>query len=162
MKNKKTAWILLPAVLSIWGFLGWKLYAAMNTESLPTRNFSNAQTGYSEDQLIPDTYRLLLDYPDPFLAAVKSESAHTVKKSSQSSGITIPKIAPVTTTTWPEIQFAGLVKSPKDGKMVGFLSVNGVSHFVKNQDVIEELLILKLWNDSVKVSLGRETRMVRK
>ncbi len=160
MKNKKTAWILLPAVLSIWGFLGWKFYMAMN-DSAPLKVSDNTLVVPEEDQVVPDTYQLLLDYPDPFLATSKPTPKKSSSINSQTPKQVIPKTEPVA-AVWPEIRYAGLVKSPKDGKMVGFLSVNGTSHFVKNQDVIGELQVLKIWNDSAKVGFGKEMRVIRK
>lgn len=154
---------MLPGVLLIWGFLGWKLYAAMkDDESLPVTSVVEA-TPDDGNNVIPDTYQLLLDYPDPFLGKSTSPvkfnpNPNPVKNNTTST----PAIIPKQTNEWPEIKYSGLVKSPKDGKMVGFLNVNGQSHFVKNGDQVDVIVVKILWNDSARVSMGKEVRTFRK
>lgn len=162
MKTKKTAWILLPAVLSIWGFLGWKLYAAMKDDAPLTADSNTFSIAPEENQVVPDTYQLLLDYPDPFLAAAKPAPKKSSATNSKNPKQVLQNPEPVAAIPWPKIQYSGLVKSPKDGKMVGFLSVDGISNFVKNGDVIRTVTVVKIWNDSVQMKMGKEMRVVKK
>lgn len=161
MKNKKTSWILLPAVLAIWGFLGWKLYAAMKDEA-PQANYISPHIAAPDDQLVPDTYQLLLDYPDPFLTIPKPSPKQSSNVNSQTPKQVIPKTETIASLPWPEIRYAGLVKSPKDGKAVGFLTINGISHFVKNGDVVDLISVKTIWKDSVLVAFGKESEIIRK
>lgn len=166
MKNKKTAWILLPAVLAIWGFLGWKVYAAMTVDEPMVVFNPEVNDELEKEKLIPDTYQLLLDYNDPFLKGenpnkhVKQPIVNGPPKNANTEPKKQPQ--PPAQKSWPEIRYSGLVKSPKDGKMVGFLSINGTSHFVKPGEVIGEVTVREIWKDSVKVVMGKESRFVRK
>lgn len=161
MKNKKTSWILLPAVLLIWGIIGWKIYAA--TRDNPSADVLPRSTAEvaPEKSDVPDTYRLLLDYPDPFLATSKPVAT---KPSGTNPHIPKPKIStePVAAAVWPEIRYAGLVKSPKDGKVVGFLTIDGTSHFVKSGDAIGSVSVKTIWKDSALVGFGKESRTIHK
>lgn len=162
MKNKKTAWILLPAVLSIWGFLGWKLYDAMKDDAPVTADSDTITFAPEEKQVVPDTYQLLLDYSDPFLTTSKPVRKSDPKLNHHTPKQTTPKTETMAVAQWPEIRYAGLVKSPKDGKVVGFLTINGTSHFVKNGDVVELISVKSIWKDSALVGFGKESRTVRK
>lgn len=162
MKNKKTTWFLLPAVLAIWGLLSWKLYAAMKDDAPSEMNAPSAAILATETEFIADTSKLFLDYPDPFLTATKSAvKTYTQTKNTQQKTTVLPP-GTIPAPAWPELRYSGLVKSPKDGKMLGFLSINGTSHFVKNGDVIDDIIISVLNRDSVIVKRGKEMRTVRK
>ncbi len=156
MKSKTTLWILIPAVLGIWGAIGWQVYAAMKGDE------DNAapkviSTEIDEDkQIVPDTFSLLLDYPDPF-AVQSAKPKVNVKAQSQ---ITQPKTAaPVPEQTqWPNIVYSGLVKQPSSGKMLGFLSVNGVSYFVKEGDEVGGVRVINIAASKVIVEFNKTRR----
>lgn len=147
----------------IWGIIGWKIYAA--TKENDEVNLPNSQSLNlpSEKAEVPDTYQLLLDYPDPFLGKSTSPVKFNTNPNPVKNNTPIPPaIIPKQTNEWPEIKYSGLVKSPKDGKVVGFLSVDGVSHFVKNGDVVGVVSVQNIWRDSVMVYMGKEKKVVRK
>ena len=162
MKNKKTAWMLLPAVLLIWGLLGWKIYAAMKDDPSPPFVATSPDPSAPKHVTVPDSYQLLLDYPDPFLTAKKTPVRNVSPSSPKPGNTSTPKVtAPIAPAVWPELRYAGLVQS-KDGKTLGFLTVNGASHFVKTNDIIGEITVQKIWKDSVLVVRGKEKNVVRK
>lgn len=156
MKSKTTLWILIPAVLSIWGAIGWQVYAAMkgDEDNAAPKVFST-ETGENK-QIVPDTFSLLLDYPDPF-AVQSAKPKVNVKSQSQ---ITQPKTAaPVPEQTqWPNIVYSGLVKQPSSGKMLGFLSVNGVSYFVKEGDEVGGVRVERLNQQLVSLRMGKQMK----
>lgn len=152
--------MLLPAVLLIWGLLGWKIYAAMKDDA-PTPLVADAPAVSVTQRTIPDTYQLLLDYPDPFLTTKKTPVRNVASPQPRSTPVPpANNTPPIPSPTWPELHYAGLVQS--HGKTVGFLSVNGESHFVKANDVIADISVQKIWKDSVLVVRGKEKRVVRK
>lgn len=131
-------------------------------DDAPTANPVIPKIIAEDDRLMPDTYQLLLDYPDPFLAASKPAPKNPLIGNSQTPKQSIPKTEPAAPTPWPEIRYAGLVKSPKDGKVVGFLTVDGISHFVKNGDAIGLVSVKTIWKDSILVVFGKESEIIRK
>lgn len=163
MKNKKLSWILLPGVLAIWVAIGWQVYAAMKSDDENIAEKPRTSLEPTAHSGVPDTFELLLDYRDPFLEDVvrktpppnsQSKNAVTVAKK------TLPPPTPA--ASWPTLSYSGLVRHSGSERSVGFLSVNGNSHFVKSGDVVEGLRVGKVWKDSVEVVMGRETRNIRK
>ncbi|MCK6640926.1 MAG: hypothetical protein L6Q81_12665 [Bacteroidia bacterium] len=160
MKGKTTLWILIPAVLGIWGAIGWQVYAAMKgDEDNAAPKVISTETGENKT-IVPDTFSLLLDYPDPF-AAQNTKPKVNVKSQAQ---ITQPKTtAPVPEQTqWPNIVYSGLVKQPSSGKMLGFLSVNGVSYFVKEGDEVGGVRVDNIAANQITVQWNRERKLVSK
>lgn len=157
MKSKTTLWILIPAVLGIWGAIGWQVYAAMKGDDDNVGAVHGSPfTVPGSPSAIPDTFSLLLDYPDPF-AAQNTKPKVNVKEQSQ---ITQPKITtPVPEQTqWPNIVYSGLVKQPSSGKMLGFLSVNGVSYFVKEGDEVGGVRVDNIAASKVIVEFNKTKR----
>lgn len=161
MKNKKTLWILVPAVLAIWGMIGWKVYAAMQN---PDEEYVELPLTESDvdSSFVPENYELDLNYRDPFLG----EQIRTtpVRQSSENGtsnkNISKPELTPPIQA--PVLHYYGLVQETSTGKTVGFLRINSETHFVKAKDVIEGVTVLRIWSDSVEVSFGNLKSVVRK
>lgn len=157
MKSKTTLWILIPAVLGIWGAIGWQVYAAMKGDGDNVGAVHGSPfTVPGSPSAIPDTFSLLLDYPDPF-AAQNTKPKVNVKSQSQT---TQPKTTtPVPEQTqWPNIVYSGLMKQPSSGKMLGFLSVNGVSYFVKEGDEVGGVRVDNIAASKVIVEFNKTKR----
>jgi hypothetical protein len=164
MKNKKLSWILLPAVIAIWGMIGWKVYAALNSESDAASDAVEAPAALLDSTAARDTYQLALNYRDPFFDAPVKPRA-PVKSSSHPDGAAkenqkAPK-AEVRDTA-PVVRYYGLVKETQSGKTVGFVAVDSESHFVKNGDKVSGVEIVRLWSDSVEVLFGKRRMIARK
>lgn len=160
MKNKKLSWILLPAVLAIWGMIGWKVYAAMNGEDEVFANNVPQTSLYSDTSVVPEDYTLSLNYRDPFFEPQqkpKTVSTNVKKTETPSVQTSAPQV-----TQWPSVSYGGLVRQTQSGKTVGFLIINGSSHFVNAGDVAGELTVVKMWSDSVEVKFAKESRRIRK
>ncbi|MDQ3109907.1 MAG: hypothetical protein M3R17_08425 [Bacteroidota bacterium] len=162
MKNKKTAYILVPIVLAIWGIIGWKVYAAMGGKDESNIVAISENVNVSKID-IPDTIELIANYRDPFLDDLKFEIRNSKLniRDSKSVKVEIP-VLPKVIVSWPAIAYFGLIKRNSDGKTVGFLSVNGVSYFVQGGEGAGEVKVSKLWKDSVEVVWGKERRVVKK
>ncbi|MCU0436184.1 MAG: hypothetical protein MUC87_22195 [Bacteroidia bacterium] len=163
MKNKRTTYLLMAVVAAIWGLIGWKIWKGLqgdddfNVEPEPVLSAKKKNA-------LSDSFQLILNYRDPFLdkpaAAVPSPpiSTNTLPKQTL---VTAPKPEPVT-ANWPEIRYGGLVKRTGQEKSAGFVSVNGSSEIVLPGQKIGEIIITRLWRDSVEVQRGKEKRIVKK
>lgn len=160
MKNKKLSWFLLPVVLAIWGIIGWKVYAAMKQEPEEESVFADHSDLIGDTSFVPEDYELILDYRDPFLG--KTE----VKKPKTNSIAVIPPQPPVKSTAetdvWPVITYSGLVREPKSGKTVGFLTIAGESCFVQTGDILGDLSVGKCNKDSVQVLKGKVSKWIKR
>jgi hypothetical protein len=159
MKNKKTAYILVPVVLAIWGMIGWKVYAAMKGKERSMNIVTTEKSNISKNE-ISDTIRLIANYRDPFLDDSKFKIQDSkLKPGNKTLKVKIP-VEPKVIVAWPAVAYYGLIKRNGDGKTVGFLSVKGVSYFVQGGDGAGEVRVGKLWKDSVEVVWGKERRVV--
>lgn len=162
MKNRKTAYIMVPVVLAIWGMIGWKVYAAMKDVQPVVKNAVDKKTDLSPSK-IPNTISLIADYRDPFLDKNIPAKINS-KNENRNSKPAIVKIPPASKVepAWPKITYHGLIKRTNEQKMVGFLSVNGESYFIKGEEAAGEVFVGKLWKDSAEIIFGKEKKIVKK
>jgi predicted negative regulator of RcsB-dependent stress response len=168
MKNKKTAYIMVPIVLVIWGMIGWKVYAAMkDKDDAVVVNVYEEKIKIISTK-ISDTISIIADYRDPFLdkrdRPKENSKFNPGSYRDQNSKLAVVKVpvSPKAEPVWPKIVYHGLIKRTNDQKTVGFLSVNDQSYFVRGEEVAGEVLVGKLWKDSAEVMFGKEKKVFRK
>ena len=160
MKNKKTAYFLIPLVLLVWGMIGWKVYAAMNNTAGGNMKEDNNEEVKPAEEKIPDTFELLVNYRDPFLGNSKIKIPNSPKTNTEKHAV--PIIPPKPVFSWPEISYHGLIVRNGTEKKTGFLRVNGISYFVQGGDEAGGVKVGKISKDSVEVMLGKERKIIRK
>lgn len=163
MKNRKTAYIMVPIVLAIWGMIGWKVYAAMKDNAKPVvENHADGKSNLTQSK-IPDSIPLIANYRDPFLDKNISSKVNSKNENRNPKSIVV-KIPPTpkTAPAWPKITYHGLIKRTNDQKTVGFISVNGESYFVKGEEAAGDVTVGKLWKDSVEIIFGKEKKVFAK
>lgn len=161
MKNKKTVYFLVPIVLAIWGMIGWKVYAAIGGREKDV-SIPSAEKKIKISTGISDTLELIANYRDPFLDRMLERTNLPKQNSSQKAQKEKLLEVPKQELKWPKIIYHGLVKKSGSERTLGFLGVDGKSHFVKSGDDVGNLKVGKIWKDSVEVFWGREKVVFRK
>ncbi len=162
MKNKKLSWILVPGVLAIWAAIAWQVYNTMKDDDSFQQEKQVAVVPLNASSLSPDTFTLLLDYRDPFLDGLVKKKPAPVANTEHHAAAS-KKNAPLPEESpWPSIKYSGLVRQPNTDRMVGFLTIDGATHFVKSGDVVGVIQVGKVWKDSIQVSFGKASQVVKK
>lgn len=158
MKNKKLLYILIPAVIFVWGMIVYKIVMASGgneNEFFPIAEFTKAKP----NEVLNDTFSIHPDYRDPF-------SGNQVKKTSISITPGPQKIqkviAPVAIAKWPEIIYGGIVKNQKSNKQLVLMQVNGQSKMMKVGESVDNIELTKVFRDSIEVKFGKEKRYIKK
>ncbi len=161
-KGKKGLYILIPLNIAIWGFFIYRFYSAFNEvdEFIPTEEKANFTVEELKDSI---TYRLALNYKDPFLKDVEkpkynsngnnnvtanNQNATKLKTSAKTPTVEIVKPA-------TDIKYLGLVKNNTTGNSTALIYINGQSHLVKNGDVINGIIVKNISSTSVELKEGK-------
>lgn len=162
MKNKKLLYVLIPAVLLLWGVIIYKIFNVVNG-SKSEEVYKSSFIENSDDENLIDTFSIHPNYRDPFLGKI-------VKKSSPSEN-KVPNINPnpiaqkkatPTSTVWPTLVYSGLIKNQKSNKTLALVQINGQAHIMKIADIEAEVELTKIFRDSIEVKFQKEKRFVRK
>jgi len=155
MKNKKTVYLVLPVVVGLWALVIYKvvnIYSASEKAVVSTSSF--VPPVFVSNTM--DTFSITANYRDPFLGKTEVPA---VKKT--------PVVAPppkkvIEPTPWPAVTYGGVIKSRKSNEQLCMVSINGQTNFMKEGDVISDVLLKKIYKDSIDVVFRKEKRVVRK
>lgn len=139
MKNKKNIYFLLPAVLLIWGLLGYRIFSAVQPIDTST-NLKLSENAYQPTSFKEtETFTIKVDYRDPFLGATLNTQKSTAKRS--------VKTAQEPTQPFPQIVYKGVVSGQGNKEQVFIISIDGKQFFFKKNQTFNGV---QLRNGSVK------------
>jgi type II secretory pathway component PulC len=126
MKNKKNIYILLPAVLVIWGLVGYRIFSAVSPKTT-TKEQNTVYTFTPKPLNEQEHFTIQADYRDPFLGTLVS-----LKKMQQ----LVKKVEkPISKEPFPVIEYKGLVSGNDGANQVFIISVNGQQYFYKKNAI---------------------------
>lgn len=160
MKNKKLIYVLLPAVLVIWGIIFYRIFNAAGGDD----NISSfSDTGAREAQVssYADTFSIIGDYRDPFMGKLAiAERPKPVMRTQPRAKEEKPQ--PPVKIAWPSIGYSGMIKNQKSAVQLAMMQVNGQSYTLKAGQSAEGVQLVKIFRDSVEVIFQNEKRTIRK
>jgi len=124
MKNKKNIYILVPAVLLVWGILGYRIFSTIKP-TINTQQTTAITTQFKATALQENTqFTINTNYRDPFLGKLPKKQVIKSKKA-QKTIIKKPKVP------FPSITYKGLVSGKKNKSQVFLITINGQQYFFK-------------------------------
>lgn len=165
LKNKKAIYILIPLNIAIWGFFIYRFYTAYNDYDGPLAGEKMASIKLDD---IKDsvTYKLSLDYKDPFLRETEKYRGNSQYASVPAKTVT-PKVVVAKTPTvapkqMPDIKYLGLIKNSNSGASTAIISLNGQSRLIKANDVIDGIAFKSFDKDELIAVWGKEKMVIKK
>jgi len=149
MKNKKTLYILIPLVTSIWGLVIWKLI-----DYQPSGEDCSQYILTETEEIATDTarYELRFGYRDPFLrSSLRSVSAGSSKKRKKANNIKQIESTKVAATTKPvNLVYRGEVSGHRC--KLGLVELEGDKVLVSEHSMVGAYTILSIETDSLILS----------
>lgn len=161
MKNKKAIYILLPAVILIWGLVAYRIYSSVSDE----KNIPITQSNIFAEKpaIVNDTFSIHNNYRDPFLDKTNLWQAQEIGNSNPVKQTEVVKeVKQAEVIRWPVILFSGLVKNQKSNKQIVLMTINGTSHLMKQGEQIAGISLTKVYKDSVEVTYEKEKKVIKK
>ncbi|SNT14129.1 hypothetical protein SAMN05421640_2482 [Ekhidna lutea] len=149
MKGKKNIYILLPAVIVVWGLI---LYRVISSLSGPELTISKKyDTNYEAVTRDTTSYTLSYNYRDPFFTYQKrkytpnkvSETKEDKKRPSKSKNKLVSKI------DWSQIKYFGLIENQKTNNIKALVLIKGNYHYVEKNEDIENYNVFFISKDSI-------------
>lgn len=149
MKKQHKTYILLIAVIGIWGAIGYQIYKRMNP-SIPELANIEVQNTF---QKIPETktefYQLQKDYRDPFLGGYPKKKRTKTKPKPEKPAIPFPRVV-----------YNGIIQGGK--KTTYILTINGQQEILKKGDVFQKVKLIKADKEKAVVRFLKETKTILK
>lgn len=156
MTNKKSIYVLLPAALLLWVYIGWQVYQQVKEPDLVEATFMPT-IKRAEEKEKPLPFVLAFNYKDPFLRTVS-------KRHSTGEDLERKKGKPVVNNrrriSWPNMTYRGWIENHK--KTIGLLQINNKQHLVDEGQEYDGIYIEKLYQDSIRIKKDKEIRIIKK
>ncbi|MGW9686752.1 hypothetical protein [Flagellimonas sp. 2504JD1-5] len=137
-KNTKT-YLLLGAVLLIWGIIGFKVLGALSSEPEAPVLAENINFKPKE-QVKKDTFSILVDYRDPFLGTMPPS-----KKKPKTKGVAKPKVQ------FPNINYTGLITDQDTKNHIFFVTISGNQYLMRKGNTQADITLLSGSSKSIRV-----------
>lgn len=139
MRSKTTVYLLIAAVLAIWGVIAWKLFSP----SAPVKT-APPRPPAARPAPVGDKNVLYLDYPDPFLK--KTDRASAPVRPASGDRAPAPSL-PARTKGECRIKYIGYIRR---GKTPGYIiEHNGAHHSIKKGETLDSFRLVRVFPDSL-------------
>lgn len=151
-KNHKT-YLLLAAVLSIWGMIGSKFLSAVNPSTQEIAQVASEQTFIPKKIKERETFSIVADYRDPFLGTVQAPKKKVVKRKS------VPTIKKEVVPT-KSIQYTGFITDKSSKQKIFFVAVDGQQQMMSLNDTFQEVKLIRGTKSSIRVKYNGRTQNI--
>ncbi len=142
MKNKKNIYILLTAVMAVWGVLGYRIFSTVNPNK-EKQQIASVSNNFKPQQLQEsESFTISTDYRDPFLGTLSQKKVATPKKR-------IKTISKKYKLPFPAIVYKGLVSGKVKSQHVYLINIDGQQYFFKKDSTYKEVKLLRGSNKQV-------------
>lgn len=175
MKNKRLLYVLLPAVLAIWGLIFQRIWSAAVGEPEPGPA-SAVSLRVATGSIAPhEAPKLLLNYGDPFKGGRLTPVPHPVVEAPSGFGgaVSRPSAAPlhfpaaappvaIAPVVWPGLRYLGSINNAQQNSQIALLAVNDQEVMLKVGESQQGVVVAKIFRDSVRVSFqGKKKTVIR-
>jgi hypothetical protein len=122
MKSKTKTYLLLIAVLSIWGIIGFKILSTLNPEDPKLKQHEDRVTFTPKTSLDIDTFSIQMSERDPFLGTL------LVKKQEANKSV---NSLPQESLVWMPIAYHGMVSKQGSSEKICVISIDGQQQIMK-------------------------------
>lgn len=146
MKSRITTYVLIVAVVAVWGFVAWKIFSRHTPPGATVHRSVRSDAGNDEE------YSLRLDYPDPFLKNVVTMMPKHSDTAPRSAHV---DSSPVESSRLPDdlpLKYAGTISA---GGVVSYIfEYSGLLHSLSPGKSLEGYILTEVFTDSVRLAKG--------
>lgn len=166
MKSKATTYILLAAVLGVWGFILMKIFGALsdgsdmpiaasktfNTQLVNLSFYTNKKTG-----------ALLLDYTDPMLRHLTTSTITTPVEPLKQQTIAhyIPP-APIEMEPQIDVHYLGFIENLEDKRPTAIVNIQGVQYMMNNGERQSGVHLISISKEYLKIKIADKIKTIFK
>ena len=162
MKNKSLIYILIPLVFLLWGLIFYKIFSKIDKQETVFKSLTNNRIKSIEE--LRDSFVLKANYRDPFLSLNSkilnnsNELDHLNTNVNKFSKSKFSKFNIV----FPELKYFGLIINASSKKKIGLFQVNNRDVLLRENELYNEMKIVRFYNDSVKIMFHKICKIFKK
>ncbi|HEY0066751.1 MAG TPA: hypothetical protein VGB46_05300 [Flavisolibacter sp.] len=159
MNQKALRYVLIAAVVLVWGAIIYRIFAALGSDDGPEPGTAVASKPLK--QAARDSFSLLANYSDPFLPADAvmepdvAVDSPVVTSNPAVVSTSLPATEPPVDISF--VRYQGMIANPEKKLRMAMISINGSEHLVKENEVIQDVLIRKITANKLTVTYRKKT-----
>lgn len=152
MNSKTKTYVLLAAVLVVWGIIGFRILDVLNPEPKIIAKADSFEMFKPQSQDKEVRFEISLMDRDPFLGKsyVKSKPKPSVRKKQVKE-----------TFIWPTITYHGVI-SNSSSEALFIVTINGVQQILKKGQSYQDILIKKASKEAIQVVFKNRKKSIQK
>lgn len=165
MSKKVINGVLIAFMLVIWAIVFNKIFNFIGNDPVASDLSANRKIiNTSAFNFSKDTFKLKKIARDPFLEHTpvikknKVSPKKTTKKSDKKKSIKKPVIH----TEWPKLNYYGYIRGHKSKSKLILIKIDDKLHKLREGDKIDELIIKKVFHDSITIKKNTEIKTLYK
>lgn len=171
MSKKAKLYLLVLINLLIWGYIGYKVYVALQGDDGNLSLQSSAPIQKITNTEAKDSITLNLNYLDPFLKGFQSEKTphHNSSSSNSNTNNTITQKKPVVVKTPTiaitptiDVKYLGFIQNTEKGTQTALVSINGKSVFAIKGQTIEGVLFKEISANELSIIVDKKKMIIKK
>ena len=149
MKKKNISYVLFPVVILIWGYVAYLIFYP-KPEEISSVVYTSEKI--QKIALQKDSFKLQLNYPDPFLAnQVQNRKIKEENKQDQKEPVK-PKQVAKPVVKWPSVSYKGMVKNQSSEKQeIALIAIENKEQLIRVGDIYSEIELVFLDKDSIQL-----------
>ena len=145
MKNIKSIYILIPAVLLVWGIIGYRIFSGIVPSQKKSEEIAMLTPFRPKKTMKKEVFELILDYRDPFLGALSIREKKIIK----------PKPRVKDSIVFPDIHYKGIFSSSNKSNTIFLIAIEGKQEMFKKHETHQQVKLLK--GDKKKITIKYKT-----
>lgn len=152
MKKKQKTYVLLTAVLFIWGAIGFQFFKRLYpaTTEITATSVINTFKKREIQQVV--FYSLQQEYRDPFLGGYPKPKRVTKK---------VKKVTSKPEVIFPKITYNGIIQGRKSSASF-IITINGKQEILEKGDITNEVTLVKGNGEEITIRYKGETKKIQK
>lgn len=141
----KNIYILIPAVLLVWGIIGYRIFSGIAPSQKKTEEIAILSSFQPKEAMIKEVFELKLDYRDPFLGTLSIREKKIIK----------PKPRVKDSIVFPDIHYKGIFSSSNKSNTIFLVMIDGYQEMFKKHETHQQVKLLK--GDKKKITIKYKT-----
>ncbi|MCK5677019.1 MAG: hypothetical protein KAH72_00895 [Flavobacteriaceae bacterium] len=146
MKSKRNIYVLLSAVILLWGFIGYRIFASISSSKKTNTVIAKIEKFQPKNTTAKEAYVIQANYRDPFLGTIVKSKKKT---------ISIPK-QKKEKVVFPTIEYKGVFSSSLKKNTVYLIVIKGKQEIFKIKEVHQEVKLLQGNKEKIIVKYQKE------
>ncbi|WP_298892444.1 hypothetical protein [uncultured Psychroserpens sp.] len=161
MKKKHLNIVLFILVFVIYGGVFFKIFKKKEVQLDNSAYNSTFSQQVSDFNIKRSNFNISSMKSDPFGISKMRTRKPIVKMEPKSTFNSVPQKTK-TSMTWPRVTYYGFIKNNSKTTRLALIKINNKLHRKREQEKIDNILIVKAYNDSIKLSFNNTTKTIIK